>query len=611
MVRAAPFSYPEDPALPDNTPASGPKPLSADDVRTLLTELRSTASGRNSDYAEARRLYVGRHFGLPGNPTPEVAGVYTLVANYAKPTVDKTVQLLLGQMPGIQVMPAGTDEASSRVAEAEEALLYSVWERNQAELVFRRVAHNMSLLRRGLVYFWWDLGRETVRFRSISPDNFYPVYDGEEIVECVLVSRRLTRSLKQMYPDKADQIVPDTNKDHVFDEGRWTRVVNGQMDALSSDASSPSRRPNPIAGQTTVVDWYDKWGNWVRLMGEAVHSQNLGYRIDKVPVIEFVNSVPGDEREPISDVDAIKDLNLYLDQLLSQDANIIKKFSNPTVLAKKTGQSVQDIRQAVQADGGIIPLLEEGEVSFLNWDGTPPDIEMQFQRVMQMIYDLSGKPPTAYGQIMSNQSGVATNMSLSPATTTTEEKQGIFGMGLVQLNEAILSLTEVFKGGQDIDLRASVPRNPGSKAYRYYQTQLNGSDIGGWYKNRIKWPSALRTDDPIFVQNELAKSKGDATNPPAQSLYTTLERLGTEDVEAEIDRISRQLEDPRLHPDRLQAAVEAAATMQQSMLPTPMSGLDPSVAAANGGSELGSAMTASGSPAGPKSQPGGGRGKAY
>lgn len=570
------------------------------------------SAGRNSEYADARNLYFGKHWGLPGNPTPEQVGVYTLVANYVRPTVDKTVQLLLGQLPGIQVMPPGVDEQAGRLAEAEEGLLYSTWEANEAEKVFRRVAHNMSLLRRGLIYYWWDNTRKLVRFRSISPDNFYPVYDGEDIVECVLVSRRLTRVLQASYPKLADRITPDDDGDDIFDEGRYTRTVNGQLDALSTDGAGKTTRINqPIAGQTTVIDWYDRHGNWVRVMGDAVHSQRLAYETGRVPVIEFVNSVPGDEREPVSDIEGIADLNLYLDQLLSQQGNVIKKWSNPTIIDKQTGQSVADIRNAVQADGGVIPIHRDGDLSLLTWDGSPADVEAQYQRVMQTIYDLSGKPPTAYGQVMSNQSGVATNMSLSPATTTTEEKQGIFGMGLMQLNEAILCLNEKFMKGQQIDIRAGAMKRPGVRTTRYYGAQITGSEIDGWYKNRIKWPSALRTDDPIYVQNELAKSSGDASNPPKQSLYTTLENLGVENVEAEIDLIARQLEDPRLHPERLKAAVEAAQAMQGSMLPEPMADLDPAVAAANGGSDVDAALTASGNPAGPKSQPGGGRGAGY
>ena len=586
--------------MPDYDAGGAPSPLSAEDVRALYRELRAVSSGRNSEYATARDRYNGKHWGDAENPTPD-GRRYTITINYIRSTVSKTVQLLLGQMPGIQVMPPGVDEAARRLAEAEEAILYATWDINEAAKVFRRVAHNRALLRRGLLYYWWDAAKQQVRFRSVAPDNFYPVYDGEEITECVIVSRRLTRALRAQYPKQAAKIVSDADGDDVFDEGRYARQLAGQTDILDRSGASSSDLRDPLSGQTTVLDWYDKYGNWVRVMGEAEHRQNLGYGTNAVPIIEFPNSLPGDEREPHAEIDDIVDLNLYIDQLVSQQADIIKRYANPTIIDAQSGQSAQQIRQTVQGDGGVLPIKRDGDIKLLNWDGTAPDIANQFARVMTAIYDLSGKPASSYGQLLSNQSGVATNMALSPATMTTEEAQSLFGLGLMQLNEAILRLNERFMVGQPIEVRVTAQgRSRSSDAWRYYDIQITGDEIGGWFKNRIKWPSALRTDDPIFVQNELAKSQGDAANPPKQSLYTTMENLGVEDVEAEIDRIKTQLEDPRLHPDRLQAAITAAQAFGEAELAGGVEGLDPVADPSAGGA----ALEASGSPHGAKSKQG-------
>lgn len=597
--------------MPDSDAGAAPSPLSAEEVRSLYRELQAVSAGRNGEYATARDRYNGKHWGDAENPNPD-GKRYTITLNYIRPTVAKTVQLLLGQMPGIQVMPPGVDEEARRLAEAEEALLYSTWEVNEAPKVFRRVAHNRALLRRGLIYYWWDAAKKRVRFRSVAPDNFYPVYDGEEIVECVIVSRRLTRALKRQYPRLASRIVPDNDGDDVHDEGTYARQVQGQTDILDPSGASSTQLRDPVAGQTTVLDWYDKHGNWVRVMGEVAHSQNLKYGTDTVPVIEFPNSLPGDEREPHSEIDDVVDLNLYIDQLVSQQADIIRRYSNPTIIDKQSGQSAQQIRQTVQGDGGVLPIKRDGEILLLNWQGTAPDIANQYARVMTSIYDLSGKPASSYGQLLSNQSGVATNMALSPATMTTEEAQSLFGMGLMQLNEAILRLNQTFMAGQPIEVRVSAAgRGRSADAWRFYDVQITGDEIGGWFKNRIKWPSALRTDDPIFVQNELAKAKGDAENPPSQSLYTTMENLGIEDVEAEIDRIKTQLEDPRLHPGRLSAAISAAQAFQESQLPAGVEGLDPvqgAGAAAVDPLAAGAALEASGSPHGSKSKQGSGSG---
>jgi hypothetical protein len=597
--------------LPDGANTSAGRGLNADEVRALHSELRSLYAGRNAEYQIARDRYSGQHWGDSDNPSPD-GRRYTITLNYIRTVVDKTVQLLLGQMPGIQVMPPGVDMVARRAAEKMEALLYATWDKNSAELVFRRLSHNAALLRRGILYYWWDPKDKVVRFRSVAPDNFYPVYDGEEFVECVLVSRRLTRVLQRLYPDQAKQITSDNRGDDVFDEGNWTRVVGGQADVLGT--SGPGEKDaSMLTGKTTVLDWYDRDGNWTRVMGDAVHTQKLAYGFDGPPVIEFPNSLPGDEREPRGEIEDILDLVLYADQLISQQADIIKRYANPTIIDKQSGQGAQMIRQTVQGDGGVLPIKRDGAIELLNWTGTAPDINSQYARVLNAIYDISGKPASSYGQLLSNQSGVATNMALSPASSSTEEKMAIFGLGLIKLNEVILRLNEKFMKGEAIEVRASAQKRPGTQSWRFMEINMKGIEIGGWYKNRIKWPSTLRTDDPIYVQNELAKASGDSSNPPKQSLYTTLENLGVEDVEAEIDRIQQQLEDPRLHPAVMTASANAAAQMSQSMLPQGMEGLDPGAqgeALPEGADmplpDLG-ALEASGSPDTPKSEAGGGR----
>lgn len=587
--------------MPDSNYSSASEPLSAEQVRDLYRQLQGTFSGRNSEYAKARDMYRGEHWGHGGLTKPDTASKrYTLVANYIRSTVDKSVQLLLGQMPAIQVLPPGVDDESRKKAEAMEALLYSCWDYNDAPVVFRRVAHNMVLCRRGLVYYWWSTKDKRPRFKSIAPDNFYPLYDGEDIIECIFVSRRNTRVLQRAYPDLAKDIFPDEDGDDVFDESRWTERVGGVNDVLdqTNTTETAGREPTALSSMTTVLDWFDKSGNHVRLMGNAYFKQKIDYGLGTVPVIEFPFNLPGDEREPRSEIDDLIDMNLYLDDLLSDSGNTIRKYAHPTVLDKKSGVSPQTIANALQKEGGIIPIRGDGDIVFLNWDGTPADFGEQYNRIKEIMHDLSGKPPASYGALETNQSGVATNMALSPTTSSSEERSSIFGHRLQQLNAAILAMFEKYSKGEVIDVRGVRPKRAGVKATTYYQASITGADIDGWYVNRIRWPSALRTDDPVFVQNELAKLQ---SKPKAQSVYTTLENLGIEDAEMELDRIKEELEDPRLHPEQMEAAVNAATALQGAQLPTGMEGLDPMTAGGNPEGSLDSELIdqnarASGSP---------------
>lgn len=555
--------------------AGTPDFLSNEEIKQLYAELTSAFAGRNSEYATAREFYAGEHWGQDGLPKPPpTSSRHTITMNYIRPTVRKTVQLLIGQMPAIQVLPPGTDEAARRLAEGMEAVIYNTWDVNEAAKVFRRVAHNMTLLRRGIISYWWDAKDKKVRFRSIAPDNFYPLYDGEEVIEAVVVSVRATRALRRQYPHLASKIVPDQDGDDVFDESQWSRMYmgtnNGPLDESSTSASQTNSQLM-LSGRTTVYDWYDNQGNWVRLMGDARHEQKLGYNLG-VPFIEFPHDLSRDEGEPDSEIDDIRGLNLYMDKLVSESADIIEKYADPTIIAKHAGVAPTVIRSTVREKGGVLPINREGEVSFLTWDGAPPDLDNQFARVQQGIYDLSGKPPAAYGQMETNQSGVATNMALSPTTSSTEELLSIFGTGLQKLNAAILCLNEKFMKGEEIDVRGMRPSAKNQRRMVTYQATIRGADIGGWYQNRIKWPSVMRTDDPVYVQNELAKMQSD---PPAQSVYTTLENLGIEDVEMELDRIKEQLADPRFHPDVMTAAMGAVGQMQESPLEEEMAAVAP------------------------------------
>ena len=566
--------------------------MSVEDVRSLYRQLRGAYSKRNADYALNRGYYRGEHWGTEELPKPE--GIrYTLTINYVRPTVDKSVQFLLGQMPGIQVMPRGVSPADRKQAERSEALLYYAWERNDAPIVFRRLALNALLLRLGWVYTWWDAGVGMARFRSIAPDNVYPVYDGEEIVQVVVVSRRLTSELRAKYPDLAANILPDVEGDDVIDNNgsRFTRMMSGVAGALGFGRGYEENLDSKVSelAQTTVIDWFDRDGNWARVMGEAIHQVNLGYGLGRVPLVPFQLTPGGDESELPSEVDAIAELNLYLDTLASQHADIIRRYANPTVIDEGSGQDPQDIRNAIQAEGGVIPVRLKANVRYLNWEGTPPDITEQYNRVLAAIYDLSGKPPSVYGQLVTNQSGVATNMALSPATASTEERQSMFGHGLIQLNEVLLRMYE--KMGGSLSVKGVRAKRPGSPLMIPYAEDFSGAEIDGWYVNRIKWPSVLRTDDPVFVQNEVAKKDANL-----QSTYSTMENIGIEDTEMELDRLRVELEDPVLHPEVMEASVNAATALMGAAVPDPMAALDPATAATMDPGMVNANAKAAGSP---------------
>jgi len=506
-----------------------------DYVDSLYRSLQAEYAERNADYDIARKRVDGVLWGDSTNPTPR--NRYSLSANYLLPIVMKHVQLLMGRLPAIQVMPRGVDEDDRRHAEKLEGVLYGIWNASNASDVFQTAAWDSYVLRRGIITYWWDTKAHQARFKHINPDDFYARYDSGEIFECTYAYRRHVEALRFEYPDKAAGIEsnPPTH----------TAQIYGQTQPHLNNTD-----------YVTVIDYYNRDGQHTRVANDLVlEDMNLAHPEGGVPFVEFPCYPANGNREPSNGIDQIIELVQYLSQLVSQKADVIRTYANPTILDKASGQSPEAIRRAVAADGSVLPIHRDGSLEFLNWSGTMPAIEDQVELVRDLIFDLSGKPRSAFGQTITNQSGVVTNLALTPTLQSNEYHETQWGKALSFLNRRLLQLTEKFGAAYKTTYRGYRPIGADMNKAKTTNLEFQGSEIQQWYENRIKWPSAIRTDDPVFIQNIVTQLTSD---PPAISLYTALELLGHEDVEAEIDRIEQQLQDPRMHPDRLQAGQDAA-----------------------------------------------------
>lgn len=531
-------------------------------VDSLYRDLKAENGTRNADYDIARKRVDGVLWGDATNPTPR--NRYSLSANYLHPIVMKHVQLLVGRLPAIQVMPRGTSTEDREHAEKLEGVLYGIWNDSKAGDVFQKVAWDSYVLRRGVIYYWWDKEAKRARFKHVNPDDFYVRQDNGEIYEAVYAYRRLVTALQQDYPDDASKIEAEPPT-HV------TQIYGQEQPELNQTA------------YVTVVDYYNRDGQFTRIANDSVLvDMKLAYPEGGVPFVEFPCYPANGNREPKNGIDQLVELVQYLSQLVSQKADVIRTYANPTILDRASGQSPEQIRRAVAADGSVLPIHREGNLEFLNWNGTMPAIEDQVELVRDLIFDLSGKPRSAFGQTITNQSGVVTNLALTPTLQSNEYHETQWGKSLSFLNRRLLQITEKFGATFDTTYRGYRPVGADMRGAHVEQLKFRGSEVDNWYENRIKWPSAIRTDDPVYIQNIISQLTSD---PPTISLYTALEMLGVEDVEAEIDRISEQLEDPRFHPDRLAAGLDAAKAAGNGALPGALMGAGP---------------------AGPKAQPGGG-----
>lgn len=543
-------------------------------VKEFAERIIAENSQRNGEYDIARQRVDGKLWGDSTNPTPN--NRYSLSANYLLPITEKYVQLLMGRIPGIQVSPYGVDEEARRHAERLEGVLYSTWDMNNAHELFQRVAWDSFVLRRGILYYGWNKNTKLPEYKYVTPDDFYPQYDGDEIYRCLLLHRRLTDSVNAEY-----------KKDIPSDPTAELAQIYGQDQPRMNQSE-----------YVTVYDYFDATGNWVRIAGDEILARaNLGYKTKQVPFIEFPYRPSNGNREPKNGIDQLVELVQYLSQLVSQKADIIRTYANPTIIDEMSGQSPEEIRRMVAAEGSVLPVARDGNLRFLNWEGSTPTIDEQITLIMDLIFDISGKPRSAFGQTVTNQSGVVTNLALTPTLQSNEAQETLWGKRLSDLNARTLELIEKF-GSNQMRFRGRQPLGDDNRNTRLLSLSFDAKEVDGWYESRIKWPSAIRTDDPVYVQTTLSRLTSD---PPALSLYTALEMLGHEDVEAEIDRILEQREDPRLSADTVSTNMSTAAEAAPGALPGGLlgaGGLDePLPGDAPGGGLDGAALQASASPA--------------
>lgn len=540
-----------------------------DEIDSLFRELRAQYATRNAEYERARLLMAGKHWGAEvGNAPAEDR--YSLTANYLKSVGDKDLQTMMGSMFALMVPPPDAAKPGRDVAERIENLLYGNYDLNDSHMQMLNAAWHSIVLRRGIFYVWWDAHQNHVMWKSVVPDNYYPVMDGDETYECIYVSRRLTRKLKRQYPEYSSLIFSDEGMDVVRDPRYPNAEVSpgGFMDPMGEyGGDTGPTGAEPMTGYTTVIDYYDRDGAWVRKMGNAYHRQNLGYPFQDVPFIEIKNGINGDEREPSNSIDNIAELNQYYDQLLSQKADHILKYIDPPIIDEGSGVDPMKLKAALHGSG-VIPTRIGAKVHPFTWEGNMPDIEGQLLEVKDTIFDLSGKPRSSYGQTITNQSGVVTNLMLTPTLQSNELRQTVWGFAFERLNAMILALYEEFSPSTPINFSGLRRTRKGSSfKVSPFQVTITGAEIAGWYKSIIKWPSAIRSDDPVYIQTQLSLLMSD---PQAISLYDFLENIGVEDVEAWIDRLRAEMEDFRIHPEVLQQTLESLTSM--SAMADPLAG---------------------------------------
>jgi hypothetical protein len=196
-------------------------------------------------------------------------------------------------------------------------------------------------------------------------------------------------------------------------------------------------------------------------------------------------------------------------------------------------------------EGGVLPLGKDGKLDPVEAAQVPTFASEHRQSAVQFMQMLGFAPPAAWGDGNAG-SGSDRGLQLGPMLELTMMKQLNFGAGLARLGSMIFRMVEQMQAGK-ATYTGQTQRRGARKAFKLTldPTQdLPGTTpadiIAKDYEIRFSWPSRLDPDDPAFVASELNKFV-----QGAQSLRTTLERLGFEAPEDEMKLIEQESQD---HP---------------------------------------------------------------
>lgn len=291
-------------------------------------------------------------------------------------------------------------------------------------------------------------------------------------------------------------------------------------------------------------------------------THNFGF----VPYVVIPNIGPERDVWGWADYEFVRAIGDYISVLFSREADILRHVANGTYLDKGTGQNAELVKQ-VLSEGGVIPSKKDGDLSPVDPPQVPAFAAQHSEQAMNLFKMLGFAPDASWGNGFSG-SAADRGLMLQPLVEFTAMKQlnwesglgRLFGMAYQMMESKLVGtgtyrgskpgghgnrrLPFVFQLGSDLSplqAPAVAPSDQNDPAFDELDTvelpRTPKELFDGDYEVRFVWNNRINPDDPAYVLSELNKFEHGA-----QSLETTLERLGFEAPQDEIKRIEAEAE---------------------------------------------------------------------
>lgn len=429
--------------------------------------------------------------------------------NFIKPICDKHAHYLWGQwnrdIVAIKVTPREKAQKEDGASQKIQDILTHVLDDNRKNTLLYDLGLNAEVYGDGILRAYWDGDAGRVVVENVLPEWFHArwqITNMDRLTE-VITAYPISRDDAQAeYGTSGNTAVDYTSVNPGFTPGfgilweHWTPTTFRRWidDHVISDKPNPFMRTGPDEG----------------VVYPGV-----------IPYIHVPNMRVGGEFWGFSIVEGILGIQDEINRRMADMGDTVNNHAHPIIGLRKFGGKSDDLPVGPDA---IWDLGREGEVEVIQWEGTPPAVMAYIDKCMQVMYDTSSMPESAFGRrggggggrggnSGGGASGIALQMALMPIVEHAIARRVHFGPAIVDLCDLIYFILSLF--------------SPDDLPCTYEEYKAN-------YVTTAEFAPVLPRDRLALVNEVVARS-----NALLQSIPSALEDLGEEDILDEYKAIQK------------------------------------------------------------------------
>lgn len=498
-----------------------------------------------------------------GDQWPEDAalrpGKIHVTANFIRSAVDVGARLE-SLLPRITIPTADMDEDTRKRAEAAETLLLTWLEMSGWDVWLNDHCRVKRLYAKGVLKpYWNDADKRPDVFNIEDPSHLRIGWGASDFStkDWALYEYSISQDeARRRWPDVV--ILPPDRKEGPV----RVMLASDHSDPLEQKGFNlgPDSLPVPKTRQLSDYErqmvnvwdyWYrdgDKICNAILLQNVIVDGPNEHPEYPSIPYIVTENDHEPGSPEGISDVEALMDLQIEMNRLLSHGLQHIADDTDPAWFYK--GADGAGMPEGMIPRAGEIMDAGGGDVQLLPKGVNVQPVNVMIDSLWATFYRLSGLPEILFGNLPgADSSGRALAVQVEAASNRLDPKRRRTYQSLRELMVFWTYMSE--------------QKNPqfvvGTDAQSGEKIKKGLKDImGGFRRFKIVAPEITPRDS---IEN--ARGAIDKVNARLLSLRSAMDATGVESPESEIDLIKEEQRDVYLSPQAAQAIVAIFPMLQQ------------------------------------------------